>query len=133
VISLACAVAVIAMVFSLWSATGRAVYTQQYDPARAAREAVTTNDLASQFGDVPLPGGESAAAIEAVPNRFQIGLLPSTYPWNFTSPDLLSVLTIATPAGLIALMQIVPARTTRRLVRLALSHRSAPGAETVTT
>ncbi|RMH25771.1 MAG: hypothetical protein D6693_08340 [Planctomycetota bacterium] len=122
-LSLVCAAAVIAMTLMLWNATGRAVYTQQYDPDRAAREAASTNDLASQFGDMELPS-DSAVSIEPVPNRFRLGLLPSTYPWDIFNPDIVSVLTLATPALLIALMQLTPARFTRGVARRLLARRT---------
>ena len=128
IISLACSFAVIGALLMLWSATGRAVYTQQYDAQRAAQEAASTNDLAAKFPDLAAPSGSS---IEAVPNRFMFGLLPSTYPWNLTSPALLSVLTVATPTGIIAILQILPSHTTRRLLGvLGLRHHHAPAQPT---
>lgn len=114
-ITLGCCAAVLIMSLMLWDATGRAYYTQQFDAERAKREAENTNNLANLFGDGPA-GAE--ASIEAVPNRFALGLLPSTEPWNITNPDLVSVMTISTPALLIALLQIVPQRSTRRLLSM---------------
>lgn len=113
---LACSLAVVSLSLSLWSATGRQMYTRLYDRDRAEREAANGNNLASLFEDTtPLPG--ASAPIAEVPNRFMFGLAPSTYPWRLFDPELLSVLTLAGPAVLIGLIEITPRRVVRTIAR----------------
>lgn len=106
---LGCAGIVIAMMLILWNATGRATYTQFYDTERAQREAETTNNLETLF-ERDTPTGTS---VGEVPNRFMLGLLPSTYPWNITDPAIISVLTISTPAAVIVLLHLAPSAARR--------------------
>lgn len=103
---------VVWLTMSLWVATGRAWYTQYFDSARAQREAATTTGLADLFAGTA-PEESSALHIQGVPNRFALGLFPSAYPWEIWSPDAVSALTIAGPAGLVALLQLFGPR--RRL------------------
>ena len=107
-ILLACA-AVALQTVVLWSATGRAAFTRHFDEGRAQREAGAPGEsLADLFEGTGL--NDDAGEIETTPNRFALGLLPSTYPWAVWDKHFASVATIAGPAAFIALLTLWPRR-----------------------
>ena len=91
--------------FVLWNATNRDMFTRYHDPERAERD---SNDqgLTDLFGDGNSADDVGASAIPPVPNQFRLGLLPSTYPWQLTDKHLVSLLTLAGPAALIAMLTL---------------------------
>lgn len=90
---IACCAVVIAMTLLLWSATGRAGYTIYHDADRADRDAkAAEGSLEDLFADTGIE------PIESIENRFALGLAPSG-----TGKHLVSVATIAGPAGVVGL------------------------------
>ncbi|TVQ64166.1 MAG: hypothetical protein EA379_02450 [Phycisphaerales bacterium] len=86
-----CAVGVLVQAVALWRATGGAGFTRYFDEARAAREAAQEPSLSDLFEGTGLD--DAHGKMEAVENRFALGLLPS-------GPDkhAVSVLTLALPS-----------------------------------
>lgn len=107
-IVLLCCVVIIIFSFSLWMETGRATFTRLYDAQRAADEASSTTGLADLFDGTTSSDQNAGERIEAVPNRFALGLAPAAYPWQMGNAESVSVLTLAGPAALIALLQLAP-------------------------
>ena len=96
----------------LWNATGRATFTRYVNEARAAAEAQSAqSDVASLFDNTGVNDGFET--IELEPNRFALGLLPSTYPHRIWDRDLVSVLTIAGPGAIVLFVSILPLRIGR--------------------
>ncbi len=94
---LACCAVVIAMTLLLWSATGRAGFTMYHDAERAARDAeAAQGSLEDLFADTGIE------PLDTIENRFALGLAPSG-----AGRHLVSVATIAGPAGVIGLGSIV--------------------------
>jgi len=90
---IACCAVIIVMTLLLWSATGRAGFTKYHDAERAARDAkAAEGSLEDLFADTGIE------PIETIENRFALGLAPSG-----TGKHLVSVATIAAPAGVIGL------------------------------
>lgn len=104
----ACCALIVALSLLLWNATGRAGFTRFRDETRAAREQAA-GSVADLFEDTGL-GGDRGVRVEDVPNSFAFGLLPSTYPWRVWDVHLASVVTIAGPAALTALVGFVMSR-----------------------
>jgi len=91
-------VAIVLQTLVLWDATGRAAWTRFFDAERAAAEAeAQSGSLADLFEDTGVHD-DAGGALEALPNAFALGLLPS-------GPDrhAISVLTLAGPGAVIAL------------------------------
>lgn len=100
---LLCSLAVCAQAVALWRATRieNMTFTRYFDPARAEREASDQGEgLADLFADTGLE--DNTGAIETVPNRFMLGLLPAG-----PGRHAISVLTLAGPGAVIAAISVV--------------------------
>lgn len=100
-IAAALGAAVALQALALWNATGRAAWTRYHDAERAAAEAAASEgSLADLFEDTGVHD-DAGGALEALPNAFALGLLPS-------GPDrhAISVLTLAGPGALIAMWSV---------------------------
>lgn len=114
---MACALALCVQTVMLWHATRieHMTFTRYHDPDRAAREAEASEEsLADLFEGTGIE--DNTGALETVPNRFMLGLLPGG-----SGKHAISVLTLAGPAGLIALVSLVGL--------LASLRRSSPSAD----
>lgn len=98
VVVFGCAMMVIAMTLMLWSATGSAGYTKFHDAERAERDAQAAQQ--GSFEDLFADAGAEIEAMPEVKNLFALGLAPST---KKIDKHLVSVVTIAGPALVIAL------------------------------
>jgi len=115
-LSLLMCVVVIEQSLVLWSATGHAAFTTHFDSERAEQAKQTTN-TADLFGDTGEFAGTDAQQIEAPPNRFMLGFLPSLPPgemWMVWDVDMVSVLTLAGPTTVIALLTLASMTIDRR-------------------
>lgn len=97
---LACA-AVIAQCFVLWAATGRAGFTRYKDPTRIDKPS-SEPSLSDLFADTGLE--DETGVMPQVPNEFRLGLLPSGF-----DKHIVSVFTLAGPAGIAALILVIGA------------------------
>ncbi len=87
----------------LWLATGAAIFTRIYDPA-LERHRQSEREIDRLFAEA---GAETQEGpIDRAPNKFQLGLLPSTAPWHIWDRHVLSVLTPAGPALLVAMVYL---------------------------
>jgi len=91
-------VAIVLQTLALWDATGRAAWTRFHDAERAAAEAAAQGGSLADLFEGTGVHDDAGGALEALPNAFALGLLPS-------GPDrhAVSVLTLAGPGALIAL------------------------------
>lgn len=102
---------VVAQVFTVWAATGRAGYTRYFDPERAQREQ-QTDHLADLFENTGLQEGMDKLA--DVPNRFMLGIAPSG-----SGKYAVSVVTLVSPV--VVMVMIVGAGLLRSRGRHAPS------------
>lgn len=111
-----CGALVAVQALALWNATGRAAWTMHFDRARAERESVAADSgVAALFEDTGLQ--DAAGRLEAPPNEFRFGLLPSTYPWRVWDKDMPSVATVGGAALLCSVLALAGPTLRRRPVR----------------
>ncbi len=102
-IVLVCGLSICAQAVVLWRATRIEgfTFTRYHDEERAAREAGSDSDsLADLFADTGIE--DNTGAVERVPNRFMLGLLPGG-----SDKHAVSVLTLAGPGALVSLIAVV--------------------------
>jgi hypothetical protein len=102
-IVLLCGLAVCAQAVMLWHATRIEgfTFTRYHDEERAAREDDSAGAaLADLFEGTGIE--DNTGAVEAVPNRFMLGLLPGG-----SDKHAISVLTLAGPGALVSLIAFV--------------------------
>ncbi len=103
-IVLLCGLAVCAQAVVLWRATRIEgfTFTRYHDEQRAAREEEREagDGLADLFAETGLE--DNTGAIETVPNRFMLGLLPGG-----SDKHAISVLTLAGPGAVVAFIAFV--------------------------
>jgi hypothetical protein len=95
--------AVCAQAVVLWRATRIEgfTFTRYHDEDRAARENERAgDDLSDLFAETGLE--DNTGAVEAVPNRFMLGLLPGG-----SDKHAISVLTLAGPGALVSVIALV--------------------------
>ncbi len=98
-----CGLSVCAQAVALWRATriDGFTFTRYHDEARAAREANAPGEsLADLFADTGIE--DNTGAVETVPNRFMLGLLPGG-----SDKHAISVLTLAGPGALVSLIAVL--------------------------
>lgn len=95
----ACSLSALAPTLALWYSTGQAGFTRLHDPSRSE----AGPSAADLFADTGL-AGDADLRVQSVPNRFALGLLPSTYPWRVWDPHLASVATVGVPAALLGVV-----------------------------
>ena len=100
---IACACAIALQAHTLWRETriDNYTFTRYYDPARDSRSPADplAGGLSDLFADTGLE--DNTGRMEEIPNRFMLGLLPAG-----PGRDAISVLTLAGPALLIALLAL---------------------------
>lgn len=98
-LTLCAGLAVVAQALALWRETRieNHTFTRYYDPAREQPDA--GGSLADLFEGTGLE--DSAGAMETIPNRFMLGLLPAG-----PGREAISVLTLAGPGALTALLAL---------------------------
>lgn len=103
-LAVACCLAVAALAFLLWDATGRAGYTRYPDPARAASDKKAAEQ---SLGDLFEGSGlnEGSGRLATIPNDFALGLAPSG-----PGKHAVSLATIAGPALAAGLYILLPTR-----------------------
>lgn len=102
--ALACCLAVAALAFLLWDATGRAGYTRYPDPARAASDKKAAEQA---LGDLFEGSGlnEGSGRLATIPNDFALGLAPSG-----PGKHAVSLATLAGPALAAGFYILLPSR-----------------------
>jgi hypothetical protein len=102
VVVIACAGAIALQAVTLWRETRieNLTFTRYYDPARdGASSREPGGGLSDLFAGTGLE--DNTGTMETIPNRFMLGLLPAG-----PGRDAISVLTLAGPAALIALLAL---------------------------
>ncbi len=102
IVIVTCCLAVMVEAAVLWRATGAEGYTKYPKPAEeeSAESGSEDGGLSDLFSDTGLE--DAHGELEELPNKFALGLAPS-------GPDkhVVSLLTLAGPAGLAALLTLV--------------------------
>lgn len=97
-----CCLAVMAEAAVLWRATGAEGYTKYPKPAEAQSAETSDEDagLSELFADTGLE--DAHGELEELPNKFALGLAPSG-----ADKHIVSLLTLAGPAGVAALLTLL--------------------------